>query len=165
MLVSDVALAVMIAGLWYFAYATSFFWLVKTYLIPYLIVNFWLVTITELQHTDQKLPHYNNDQWNWLKGALCTIDRDYGILNTVFHHIGDTHVLHHLFSKIPHYHAEEATKAVKTVLGRYYMKDTTPILRALYQSFVSCVYVEADEQKVLWFKSIEEIMKEKSKAQ
>ncbi len=26
-------------------------WLAKTYIVPYLIVNFWLVTITMLQHT------------------------------------------------------------------------------------------------------------------
>lgn len=26
-------------------------WLLKTYVVPYLIVNFWLVTITLLQHT------------------------------------------------------------------------------------------------------------------
>ena len=39
------------------------------------------------------------------------------MLNKVFHHITDTHVAHHLFSTMPHYHAMEATKAIKPVLG------------------------------------------------
>jgi fatty acid desaturase len=33
------------------ASALGWAWLVKTYVVPYLIVNFWLVTITMLQHT------------------------------------------------------------------------------------------------------------------
>lgn len=32
-------------------------WLVKTYVVPYLIVNFWLVTITLLQHTHPGAAH------------------------------------------------------------------------------------------------------------
>ena len=31
--------------------ALGWAWLIKTYVVPYLIVNFWLVTITMLQHT------------------------------------------------------------------------------------------------------------------
>lgn len=30
----------------------------------------------------------------------------YGILDVFFHRIADTHVAHHLFSQIPHYHAQ-----------------------------------------------------------
>lgn len=30
----------------------------------------------------------------------------YGVLDHFFHHIADTHVAHHLFSQMPHYHAE-----------------------------------------------------------
>uniref|UniRef100_A0A3Q7JV28 Fatty acid desaturase domain-containing protein n=1 Tax=Solanum lycopersicum TaxID=4081 RepID=A0A3Q7JV28_SOLLC len=39
-----------------------------------------------------------------------------GVGLKVFHHIPDTHVLHHLFSTIPHYHALEATRAIKSLL-------------------------------------------------
>lgn len=42
-----------------------------------------------------------------LSGIVC---RSYGFLDPVLHHIGDTHVAHHLFSYMPHYHAQEATK-------------------------------------------------------
>lgn len=36
------------------------------------------------------------------RGALTTVDRNYGLGNIIFHHIGDTHIAHHLFSKMPH---------------------------------------------------------------
>ena len=41
----------------------------------------FLVLITLLQHTHASLPRYVESEWEWLKGALCTIDRDYGVLN------------------------------------------------------------------------------------
>jgi omega-6 fatty acid desaturase / acyl-lipid omega-6 desaturase (Delta-12 desaturase) len=56
------------------------------YGIPYLLVNFWLLTITYLQHTDPTLPHYSAESLTFLQGALATVDRDFGILN-FFHHI------------------------------------------------------------------------------
>ena len=78
----------------------------QVYFMPYLIVNMWLVMITLLQHTHPSLPHFNDAEWEWLRGALSTVDRSYGLLDVVFHHIADTHVCHHLFSTMPHYHAQ-----------------------------------------------------------
>ncbi len=48
--------------------------------MPYLIVNNWLVMITFLQHTHPSLPHYHSYEWDWLRGALSTVDRSYGFL-------------------------------------------------------------------------------------
>ncbi|KAH9273182.1 hypothetical protein BASA83_004471 [Batrachochytrium salamandrivorans] len=121
------------------------------YVIPYLFVNFWLVTITFLQHTDPVVPHYRHAEWDFLRGALSTVDRDYGLLNYFHHHIGDTHVAHHLFSTMPHYHAQEATEALKKVIGKYYLYDNTPIFEAMYRSQMTCRFVE-DTGDVLWFK-------------
>lgn len=149
--ISDIALVVWIGFLGYLAYVNSTFWLLKVYIIPYLIVNFWLVFITDLQHSDAAVPHYRGQQWNWLKGALCTVDRDYGILNHVFHHIGDTHIAHHLFSHIPHYHAVEATEHLKKALGEFYYEDETPIFKAMWLTGRYCRYVE-NSGDILWFK-------------
>ncbi|CAK9314152.1 unnamed protein product [Citrullus colocynthis] len=73
------------------------------------------------------------------------MDRDYGVLNRVFHNITDTYIVHHLFSTMPHYHAKEATEAVKKVLGEYYRMDRTNVLKAIWREAKECVYVEADE--------------------
>jgi omega-3 fatty acid desaturase (delta-15 desaturase) len=51
-----------------------------------------------------------------VKGALSTVDRHYGIIEDIHHNIG-THVVHHLFSNIPHYNIVEATKYIKPLLG------------------------------------------------
>jgi len=152
--ISDIGLLLTIAGLVYLSCTYSFLWVLMVYGVPYFHVNFWLVAITLLQHTDQKVPHYYPEDWKWLKGALSTVDRNYGLLNHVFHHIGDTHVVHHLFSTMPHYHTEEATKAVIPILQEYYCKDETPILLAIWRNFRTYDGVreeETDGMKVLWF--------------
>nr|AZO92969.1 delta-12 fatty acid desaturase [Idesia polycarpa] len=125
--------------------------LICIYGVPLLFVNGFLVTITYLQHTHPSLPHYDSTEWEWLRGALVTVDRDYGILNKVFHNITDTHVAHHLFSTIPHYHAMEATIAIKPVLGEYYQFDATPFYKALWREARECLCVEPDEKGVFWY--------------
>jgi omega-6 fatty acid desaturase (delta-12 desaturase) len=74
--------------------------LTSPHLIRYLFVNMWLVMYTDLQHTDVRIPHYRGEAFEWMKGALCTMDRNYGIYNILHHHIGDTHIAHHLFSYV-----------------------------------------------------------------
>jgi omega-3 fatty acid desaturase (delta-15 desaturase) len=66
-----------------------------------------------------KMPWYRGEEWSYLRGGLTTLDRDYGIFNKIHHNI-ETHVVHHLFPQIPHYHLVEATKAAKEVMGPYY---------------------------------------------
>jgi omega-6 fatty acid desaturase (delta-12 desaturase) len=109
--------------------------------------------ITLLQHTHPSLPHYTDSEWDWLRGALATVDRNYGwLLNTLHHHIADTHVTHHLFSQMPHYHAQEATEALKPILGKYYQKDDRFIFKALWQDYAACRYVAPDVagSGILW---------------
>lgn len=68
-------------------------------------------------------PALTGQEWSYLRGGLTTLDRDYGIFNKIHHDIG-THVVHHLFPQIPHYNLEEATEAVKPVMGPYYREPT-----------------------------------------
>lgn len=154
--ISDAAVAAALYGLYNLGLAYGWPWLVKTYVMPYLLVNSWLVMITFLQHTHPQLPHYDDSEWDWLRGALATVDRSYGVLDHFFHHIADTHVAHHLFSAMPHYHAEEATAALRPLLGSYYCRDPRGVLRALWEETASCCYVAPDApgSGTLWFRSV-----------
>lgn len=75
--ISNMGMAVVIYGLYLWAQATSFYEVLAVYIGPYLIVNAYLTGITYLQHTEDEVPHYDETAWTWLKGALCSIDRNY----------------------------------------------------------------------------------------
>ncbi|XP_041028488.1 delta(12)-fatty-acid desaturase FAD2-like [Juglans microcarpa x Juglans regia] len=154
--ISDAGVLAVFYGLYRLAMAKGLAWVLCIYGGPLLVVNGFLVLITFLQHTHPSLPHYDSSEWDWLRGALSTVDRDYGILNKIFHNITDTHVAHHLFSTMPHYHAMEATKAIKPILGDYYQFDGTPIYKATWREAKECIYVEPDEggaqsKGVFWY--------------
>lgn len=56
------------------------------------------VAITYLHHTHPEVHHFDADSWTFVKGALATVDRDFGFVGRhLFHGIIDTHVVHHLF--------------------------------------------------------------------
>ncbi|KAJ0738075.1 putative fatty acid desaturase domain-containing protein [Helianthus annuus] len=142
---STICWGVMVVLLVYLANLVGPLLLLNLYGVPYFIFIAWLDIVTYLHHHgyEQKLPWYRGKEWSYLRGGLTTVDRDYGLLNNIHHDIG-THVIHHLFPQIPHYHLIEAvsiicvtctyfyglvvtlcvwvvqTKAAKPVLGKYY---------------------------------------------
>ena len=146
-ILSDLGIGLAAAGLYYlgstFGWANMAVW----YFIPYLWVNHWLVAITFLQHTDPSIPHYTAEEWNFVRGAAATIDREMNIIGRHFlHGIIETHVLHHYISTIPFYNADEATDAIRPVMGQHYRSDTkggaVGFIRALYRSARMCQWVE-----------------------
>ncbi|SCV72313.1 BQ2448_3850 [Microbotryum intermedium] len=153
-LISDAGLITMLAALtWFGVKMGGFSAVVKYYGISYLFVNHWLVMITYLQHTDPMLPHYRANEWNFQRGAICTIDRN--MLGPVgpylMHGICETHVAHHVCSKIPHYHAWEATEALKEFLGEHYQSTNENMFVSLWKNFRTCRYVD-DEGDVVFFR-------------
>ncbi|KAM6579020.1 hypothetical protein CsatB_030857 [Cannabis sativa] len=156
-LISDIGVFITTLVLHQLVLAKGLSWVLFVHGIPLLIVGVLLVLTTYLQHTHPALPHYDSSEWDWLRGALSTVDRDFGVLNSVFHNVSNTHVLHHLFPKIPHYNAIEATKAVKPILGEYYRLDETSIIKAMWREAKECLYVEPDDESskkgVLWYKN------------
>jgi len=144
---SDFGLLAVLAALGYAAFVYGplnvFLW----YGAPYLWVNHWLVLITYLQHSDVRIPHYSPEQWNFVRGGLSTVDRDFGAaLNWWFHHINDSHVVHHLFSTMPFYNAIQVTRLhIKPIVGDLYIKDSRPIVKSLWESWRYCRYVVPSE--------------------
>jgi len=109
------------------------------YLGPYLVVNAWLVAYTWLQHTDTNIPHFSDPQWSWLLGAFQTVDRPYPrVIDRLHHHIGTTHVAHHLDARIPHYRAKQATQAIAAAFPDLYRFDATPVTAALWRVAREC---------------------------
>lgn len=121
-----------------------FYW----YVGPYVIVNGWLVMYTFLQHTHENIPHFANPEYEFIHGALSTIDRPYNWLTNFLHHdIGSTHILHHINYKIPHYRAKAITPKLRKLLEEegLYNYDDRPALLAYYQTLKRCNYVDKIE--------------------
>lgn len=94
---SDVGIAATLAALAVWAAKAGAMNVVALYGGPLMVVNAWLVLITWLQHTEVDVPHFDAENWNFIKGALHTVDRPYGkLLDWLHHRIGSTHVAHHV---------------------------------------------------------------------
>lgn len=88
--------------------------------------------------------------WNFARGAAATIDRDFGFVGRhIFHGIIETHVLHHYVSNIPFYNADEASDAIKGVMGNHYRTEAhtgwTGFFKAMWTSARVCHFVEPTE--------------------
>jgi omega-6 fatty acid desaturase (delta-12 desaturase) len=125
------------------------------YVGPLMVTNAWLVLYTWLQHTDTDVPHFEDDQHNFMKGAFMTIDRPYdkmlgGVCDWLHHKIGTTHVAHHIDCTIPWYHAEEATEAIRKNFPEAYLYDDTPIPKALQRVASNCTTVKKHGDMWVW---------------
>lgn len=152
-ILSDIGIAITLSILALLCKKYGFSNMAIWYFIPYLWVNHWLVAITFLQHTDPSLPHYTGASWNYVRGAAATIDREFGFIGrTLLHGIIETHVLHHYVSTIPFYHADEATEAIKPVMGRHYRSNveggSIGFLKSLWTTARWCQWVEPSEGAV-----------------
>ena len=145
-LLSDVGILGMAGLLFWWAKSAGFASVFALYLAPLMVTNCWLVLYTWLQHTDVDIPHFDKDNWTWVKGAFHTVDRPYGpVLDYVHHRIGSTHVAHHVCAAIPFYKAKKATEALKEKFPDLYLYDPTPIHKALWRVSSRCAAVQKAE--------------------
>lgn len=76
----------------------------------------------------------------------------------LLHGIVETHVLHHYVSSIPFYHADEASDAIRPVMGKHYRSDVEGgffgFIRAMWRSARMCQWVEPSSEAVGAGKSI-----------
>ncbi len=146
---STICCTLMIAFLGFLGYQYGLIWLLKYYVGPYVVFVMWLDLVTFLHHTDPDIPWYRSQDWYFLKGALSTIDHDYGFINNIHHNIG-THVAHHIFLNMPHYHLKTATEAIKPILGNYYRKSNRSIFKAFWRGYKTCYFVPDEGGKVYY---------------
>ncbi|KAF9910703.1 25S rRNA (adenine645-N1)-methyltransferase [Linnemannia zychae] len=140
---SNCGIAGMLSILTYLSMVYSLKTVALYYGMPYMVLNAYVSTFSYLQHHDPQVPFFRGETWNFQRGAAAAVDRSYGvILDHVSHHMGSTHICHHMFSQMPFYNAIEATKHLKAKLGKYYLYDDTPILQALYRNWRVCKFVE-----------------------
>ena len=99
------------------------------------------------------LPYYQNSSWTFLRGAASAVDRDFGFIGRVlFHGAIETHVVHHHSSKIPFYHAAEASQAIKKVMGTHYKSDfKSSYLLSFWRNYTSCRSVEESGKSGAYF--------------
>eukprot|EP01103_Thecamoeba_quadrilineata_P002347 TRINITY_DN12317_c0_g1_i1.p1 TRINITY_DN12317_c0_g1~~TRINITY_DN12317_c0_g1_i1.p1 ORF type:complete len:379 (+),score=29.06 TRINITY_DN12317_c0_g1_i1:72-1208(+) len=123
--------------------------LFQYYVGAYFVCGGWVSLVTLLHHTHPDAPWYRTEAWDYQRGALTTIDRDYGVLESFHHNVG-THTIHHLFTRIPHYHLKEANKAVRPILGEYYKLSRVSIWQMMVKIWHQCRFV-ADEGSVVFY--------------
>ncbi len=148
-LTSTLCCAAMVVFLGWLGVTQGLLFLATYYVMPYLVFVMWLDFVTFLHHSEPDIPWYRGDEWYFLKGALSTIDRDYGLINPIHHNIG-THVAHHIFSSMPHYHLKTATAAIKPILGDYYRSSSEPVWKSFMRSSRACHYVADQGSKVYY---------------
>ncbi|KAG6817554.1 hypothetical protein H0H93_007145 [Arthromyces matolae] len=162
-LISDLGIILWLAGIAYSIHTFGFANVFRIYLVPYLWVNHWLVLITFLQHTDPLLPHYRAPEFTFPRGALATLNRnllgDCGSLMAwlgahATHGLSETHVLHHVSSKIPHYNAWEASTALKKKLAQkgIHLEGGAGGWAEVYRIYKECMFVE-DSGDVVFYKN------------
>ena len=146
--ISDVGVFITIIGLFKLFSIFGLIPLLAFYFGPLIVVNCWLVIYTWLHHTETDVPHLSNSEFTFVRGAFLTIDRPYGkIINFLHHNIGSSHVIHHIYSNIPHYHAKEATLAIKKAFPKIYLYNPEPIYKALWNISCNCIAVDSKKEK------------------
>eukprot|EP01003_Olkasia_polycarbonata_P002177 NODE_1467_length_537_cov_120.219262_g1390_i0.p2 GENE.NODE_1467_length_537_cov_120.219262_g1390_i0~~NODE_1467_length_537_cov_120.219262_g1390_i0.p2 ORF type:complete len:123 (+),score=33.86 NODE_1467_length_537_cov_120.219262_g1390_i0:31-369(+) len=81
-------------------------------------------------------PWYATSNWDYVKGNLSSVDRNYAPFNGIIHNIG-THQIHHLFPAIPHYKLVEATKHFVAAYPHLHRKEDS----SLVLDFINGMYL------------------------
>ena len=129
------ALALVIVSIFYFGFVS----VLMFYLMPIVVFSSWLVIVTFLHHNHPTIKWYSDDNWTFVKGAVSSVDRSYGlIVDTLSHNIG-THQVHHLFPGIPHYYLKEATKAFREKFPQLVNVSDDRIIPAYFKNLANYI--------------------------
>lgn len=95
--------------------------LVKYYLVFYVIFIVWLDLVIFLYYIDLDIFWYCGDDWYFFKGVLLIIDYDYGFINFIYYNIG-IYVVYYIFLSMFYYYLKMVMEVIKFILGKYYCK-------------------------------------------
>jgi len=149
---SNLGMLITVVGIYQYAQAYGWWDSIRKFLGPRFVTNYWLVFITTTHHTHQKLKYMDGTKWTWYKGAIRTMDYDYGstrswllrmagyFFDFITLRITTTHVCHHLLSKMPHYHCREATPIIAKALGHHYKRPDSSATAAFYLHLYDWAY-------------------------
>jgi len=165
-IISDIGIFIVLAATITWGFVRGFDEMLRIWFVPYLWVNHWLVLITYLQHTDPVLPHYRATSFTFPRGALSTLNRNLmggpGVLGSIMgwigatttHGISETHVAHHVASKIPHYNAWEANDALcaRLAAAGYNFDGSPGTWSEAVRVYRECKFVE-DDGEVVFYKN------------
>ena len=140
---------------YYLAY--GFLALFNYYFVPLFIFGSYTVVITFLHHTEMNIPWYPAKSWDFVRGQLSTIDRHYGIVHSIIHNIG-THQMHHMFTKIPHCHLEDATTHFRNAFPDLVRTCEEPIMPSFFRMFkkYDAQKVMDDKTEIYYYKEMPE---------
>jgi omega-3 fatty acid desaturase (delta-15 desaturase) len=120
------------------------------YFGAYTVFGAWISMVTHFHHTHPDAPWYRSPEWDYQRGALTTINRDYGIVEHIHHNVG-THTVHHYFTRIPHYNLREADRAIRPVLGDYYKRSEISAIATMKIVWQMCRFVP-DKGNVVYYR-------------
>jgi omega-3 fatty acid desaturase (delta-15 desaturase) len=112
------------------------------YIMPLLVMGTWLTLTTFLHHNFPGGEWYSGEEWDFVRGNLTSVDRNFAPFNNIIHNIG-THQIHHLFPNIPHYNLVRATAAFRRAYPKLVHYDPTPVWVAFFRAYKA--YISAPE--------------------
>jgi len=149
-----------------FLYSTryGFLNLISFHLIPVFVFACYMVMITFLHHTEVDVPWFSNEEWDYVQGQLSTVDRHYGHVHSVIHSIG-THQIHHLFTKVPHYHLEEATEHFRRAFPDLVRVNNEGIIESymrMFKIFIQQRTITGDDVRIFNYKANDNSINQKN---
>lgn len=120
------------------------------YFMPWLVFHLWIYFVTYLQHINDKNFWFYGEDWHFLKGAMQTVDYDFGkfvgpIINFFHHNIERYHFVHHLNPSIPHYGLKAAHGAIYEKVAEVYRLERKPFRNFIQFKYRRDLFVVEDK--------------------
>lgn len=85
--ISTVNIIVFLTGIFYLC-NKDMYQFAYYYAAPWVMLGWWLVTVTYLQHHNPETLVYDDEDWKFVDAAFETVDRKFGFgIDTLHHHI------------------------------------------------------------------------------